>query len=117
VDIGRRLDTSFPGYNVEVVVKENSGPSTIIASDNSVIPLPGEFETLTLAFKALPGDLNLNKQLGIRFRSNGVQTNFDNVRLDANHTPEPTTICLVGLGILGLLGVVIRKRHKGVNAK
>jgi len=27
--------------------------------------------------------------------------------------PEPTTICLMGFGILGLLGIVIRQRRKG----
>jgi len=26
--------------------------------------------------------------------------------------PEPTTICLMGLGLLGILGVILKQRHK-----
>jgi hypothetical protein len=33
--------------------------------------------------------------------------------LERNPIPEPTTICLMGFGIFGLLGTVIRQRRKG----
>lgn len=36
---------------------------------------------------------------------------FDNLSV-ATPIPEPTTIFLMGFGILGLLGVVIRQRRK-----
>jgi hypothetical protein len=109
VDIGRRSDTSFPGYMVEFVVEENSGSTAIALDDSTLTPSPGEFATSIVSFTALPGDPNLNKRLGIRLTTDGVQTNFDNVRLDA--TPEPSTIFLMCLGILGLLGIIIRRRY------
>jgi hypothetical protein len=31
---------------------------------------------------------------------------------DQNPIPEPTTICLIGFGLLGILGVVIKQRRK-----
>jgi hypothetical protein len=109
VDIGHRSDTSFPGYMVELVVKEISGSTAIALDDSTLTPSPGEFATSIVSFTALPGDPNLNKRLGIRLTTDGVQTNFDNVRLDA--TPEPSTIFLMCLGILGLLGIIIRRRY------
>jgi hypothetical protein len=111
VDIGRRKESGvdFPGYLVELVLND-PGRTVIALDDNTLTPSLGEFETSTVSFTALSGDPNLGKQLGIRFTTYGVQTNFDDVRLDAATTPEPGTIFLMGLGVL-VLGIVVRQRR------
>lgn len=82
VSIGRRLDfTDFPGFTIEL-----RAGGTILASANQTIipvPAPGEFVRLNLSYTS-PSSIPAGQQLEIRLKSDGPQTNFDLVTLDAH---------------------------------
>jgi hypothetical protein len=106
VDVGDRADLAFPGYAVQFFAG-----TTLLAQESSLVPNNG-FLTSTINFTALPGNPNLGQPLQIRLVSNGVQVNFDNVRLDAvdiTVVPVPASAAIWGLGALGL-GLVLRRR-------
>ncbi len=81
VFVGRRLDfTPFPGFIVEL-----RAGGTVLASANQTnipLPTPGQFERLTLTYVS-PRSIAPGQLLEIRLKSNGAQTNFDFVTLDA----------------------------------
>lgn len=87
--------SGFPGYRVELLAG-----TSVIASDNNTLT-PGEGRFLTSTIEAQTGAFhpNLGQSLGIRLvnlNGEGIEVNFDNVRLDAAAVPEP-------VGLLGLL--------------
>lgn len=67
----------------------------------------GVTELLTTTYIATAGDPNLGKNLKIVLVSGGVQSDWDNVRLDAapSAVPLPASIWLLGSGLLGLVGM------------
>jgi len=115
LDIGNR-DLEGYGlpeeYDVRLMAYEGT-ESTILANSSSLAPGVGLFETLTLSYNPLLGDVG--KNLGIQIWSGGSQLNFDNVVLTndaiANHAvPEPATMLLLGTGLLGLAGYGRKKK-------
>ena len=115
VDVVKRLQPEFQSasYLIELLAGE-----TVIAEDaNSLSPASGTFETSTLFYNALSGDLLAGNFLGIRLSGFGAQTGFDNVSLDASSapplvaTPIPAAFPLFG-SALGLLGFAGWKRKK-----
>ena len=104
VHVGRRQNVAFAGYNIELLAG-----NTVLASNNSVTPAAGSFGYVTVDYTSgisvTPG-----QALQIRLTSNGVQTNFDNITLDAASIPEPSAI--LGLLGFGLLGIASKLRQK-----
>lgn len=106
VDVGYRLTSDCPlcgsmGYTIELLaggVSIDSIPAT---------GTEGEWDNASLTYLASAN----GGRLEIRLYTSGIQTNFDNVSLTNIPVPEPTTLMLVGSGLLGLAGFG-RKRIK-----
>ncbi len=103
IDIGNYLNVDQPAYSVELWADND-----LLVSDGSVVPIDGEFSTLTLLYNVLDGDPHIGKSLGIKIVSGGENLTFDNVRFsnDANNSPvpEPATMLLLGSGLACLAG-------------
>ena len=106
VDVGNRYQNytagrPFPEYSIELLAG-----GVVLSPDTLTLPIPdyGYFETATLTYFASSDDSLLGQPLGIRLISNGIQVNWDNVRLGNTAVPEPATFLLLGSGLLGLAG-------------
>ncbi len=107
VGIGNRNDsTGFVGYQIQLL----AGGVLLAQDNNSLSPTPGSFVTSTVNFSTSSSDPNLGQALEIRLVSLGIQSNFDNVLLDAETTetavPEPQSMFLLGLSLIFGLRVV-----------
>jgi outer membrane lipoprotein-sorting protein len=105
VDVIHRLDTGFPGYEVQLLAG-----SSVIAVDNSrLLPEAGQALRSTISYTAAANDPLAGQHLVVRFRSLGTQVDFDDVRLTATAVPEPAC---AGLLLAGLLGTAAWRRHR-----
>lgn len=66
------------------------------------------WETWVTTFTTGPSPVGLGDQLRVELATtNGIQSCFDNVRLDAVTIPEPS-----GFALLGLCGLGLLRRHR-----
>jgi hypothetical protein len=109
VDIGVRSDTSFPGADIRFGTGSTMGANLLTAAtSNTAAPASGNWSTWAYTFVTTPLSPNLGQTLRIEFHSNGIQTSFDNFRLDAVAVPEPSTLMLLTLG--GLIAFAAKRR-------
>jgi len=121
VDVGNtwwgRDYEGFPGYRIELL----AGGDVLAFDQNGQIPQEKEFITAEVSYTALAGDSHLGEQLAIRLLNlnagPGMEVDFDNVRLsdpptDPLATPEPASILLLGMGLIGLAGFGRKKFKK-----
>ncbi len=110
VEVGNRGDLpGFPGYAVQLLALDpHTGTSQLLSEDdNSLTIEEGEFQTSTVSYRASPLDPNLGHFLEIHLVGDGVQVNFDDVRLLA--VPEPGMLVLLVIGgLVFLLGSRLR---------
>ena len=103
VAVGDRKDLTAPGYGIELWAG-----TTLIASDyhtdsGNSLPANGTWKDVVASYTSSASDPNAGQSLQIRLRGYGVQTNYDNVRLDGTLVPEPSSALLGGLGLLLML--------------
>ncbi|MBE8996397.1 PEP-CTERM sorting domain-containing protein [Microcystis aeruginosa] len=103
--VGSRKNMAFPGYSIELLAG-----STVLASNNIITPIAGTFAPVTVSYSSGSSSPLFGQALEIRLTSNGIQTNFDNVTLDASPIPEPSAILgLLGFGLLGIASKLQQK--------
>jgi hypothetical protein len=118
VYVGDRLDNEVTDYSFSL--DAGGIPLSIFSGSNGTIPAgtyQQEFLTYTTGSIVTPGDLS------IQLASKGVQADFDDVQLsvvpvqnsdggdDPVATPEPGSFMMVGVALLGLLGLAVRKQQ------
>jgi hypothetical protein len=107
--VGDRLDTAFPGYSVQLL----AGSTVLSECVTCVTPQNGSFALVTVTYSTGASDPLIGQPLSIALGSAGLQTNFDDVRLDA--VPEPTSIPLLASGLGAVAGVGwSRRRQKSI---
>ena len=91
VDVGARSDLPFPGAAIDLGFGSTPG-SDLLASNNiaNTTPPPGGWNVWQSTFTTGPSPTGLGQALRIDLVSNGVQTQFDNVRLSVVPLPEPS---------------------------
>ncbi len=108
VDVGWRLDNSAAsGYNIGLWAGSNLLASVASSADL----IQGEFVTVDLSYISTTDYVGENLKVVLDTQTTGSwQTNFDNVRLDAQTTvPEPSSLLLFTVGLVGL-GFARRKK-------
>jgi hypothetical protein len=104
VDEGVRKDVPDPGL-IELLI--GGAPITAIG----VPAAQGSWSTYTATYIGTATDVG--KSIGISLISDGVQGDWDNVRLDAvgpNAIPEPASLALLGITLIAF--AMTRRRNK-----
>ena len=108
VDVGHRLDGPN-GYATNYTIALYAGSMLLnsFTSSNGMIT-PGTFADETVTFTS-DASVTPGEDLRIVLTSADAQTAFDDVKLTATATPEPSSLTLLASG-LGLLFFVLRRR-------
>ena len=103
VDLGDRNDTPFGGADIRLGTGSTMGANLLTPTSSlTSVPPDGGWTLWTFVYTTGAAPANLNEALRIELKSLGVQTQFDNVRLDAVPVPEPNSAILLALGCVAL---------------
>jgi PEP-CTERM motif len=112
VDVGDRLDLPFGNYSVQL----KAGSVVLAEDNNTLLPSNGTFLTSIVTYDATAGSPDIGQALTIVLNVNGIQTNFDDVRLNftpsISGVPEPASLLMLGIGATVVLGCASRRRGK-----
>lgn len=102
----------FPGYRVDLL----AGGTVIASDDNTLLPGEGRFLTSTVEISIGASHALAGQALGIRLvnldGAEGIEVNFDDVRLEATPVPEPAGAASL-FGLVALAGAVVARARTG----
>ncbi len=116
VDIGHRSGQTVDGnqsrYELWAGAPNDVGSTLIAGATFDAFPLPN----LTMVTEATGGDtggIAPSGNLWVWLGSNGPgRAHFDNVRVDAELIPEPSSLALIGMAGAAFAGVALRRRRR-----
>jgi hypothetical protein len=87
VDVGRRNDSPFPGYSVQLL-SFNGSTFTLLSSESSTNPVRGTFLRSTQSYSSGANNPHQGEKLVVRLSTNGNHSSFDNVSLEETFKPD-----------------------------
>ena len=107
VEVCDRVGLNFPVYAIGLY----AGGTLLVEDSNTLAPTDGCL-TSTITYTSPETDPNVGQALEIRLSTQGVQVNFDNVRLEANSIAPVPTMSQWMLGLLALILVSMGMRRR-----